>query len=202
MVPPGQYTLKLSLDSKTYTGMATVLPDPRSPVTSEQLQRNVDFSLRARSALDRLADDIDEVRAIAAQTEDLKSRTAKNPAAQGLQQAAEAVAQRCEELAQRMYNPKAEVGYDVLAGRDGGVKLYPQISNLYADTGASDVAPTQGQLQQLDENLADLKQVEDQLSALAQRRSGPTRGAGQSAGIVPRNPAQSELKPALGVNSP
>jgi hypothetical protein len=71
LVPPGQYTLKLSLDSKTYTGMASVLPDPRSPVTSEQLQRNVDFSLRARTALDRLADDIDEVRAIGAQTEAL-----------------------------------------------------------------------------------------------------------------------------------
>ena len=65
-----------------------------------------------------------------------------------------------------MYNPTAEVGYDVLAGRDGGVKLYSQIANLYTDTEASDRAPTQGQQEQLQENLADLKQIEDQLSTL------------------------------------
>jgi hypothetical protein len=66
-----------------------------------------------------------------------------------------------------MYNAQAEVGYDVLAGRDdGGVKLYAQMSNLYAEVAASDRAPTQGQTQQLAEDLTELKMVEDQLNAL------------------------------------
>ena len=167
LVLPGQYTLKLTLEGQTYTTTGTVLADPRSPVTPEQLQQNVAFALQARAGLDRLRDDIEEVRAIRAQAEDLKSRTDNMPAAKALHEAAEAVARRGEQLERRMYNAQAEVGYDVLAGRDdGGVKLYPQISNLYAEVGASDRAPTQGQSQQLAEDLTELKMVEDQLNAL------------------------------------
>ena len=51
----------------------------------------------------------------------------------------------CEalELCKRMHNPKAEVVYDVLAGREGGAKLYSQIAPLFTDTQNSDYAPTQ-----------------------------------------------------------
>ena len=68
-----------------------------------------------------------------------------------------------------MHNPEAEVVYDVLAGRNGGAKLYSQISNLYTDVQSSDFAPTQGQRGQLEENLADLSAIEGELRAL---RSG------------------------------
>ena len=166
MVAPGQYTLKLTLDGKTYASTGVVLADPRSSVAPDQLQQNVAFSLQARAALDRLVDDIVEVRAIRAQTEDIKSRTAKNPAAKALQAAAEAVTKRCDELELQMHNPKAEVVYDVLAGREGGAKLYSQIAPLFSDIQNSDYAPTQGQQAQMEENLADLKQVEEQLNTL------------------------------------
>ena len=166
MVAPGQYTFKLTLDGKAYASSGMVLADPRSPVTAAELQQNIAFALQARAALDRLVDDIDEVRAIRAQTEDIKNRTAKNPAAKPLQEAAGVVLKRCDELELRMHNPKAEVSYDVLAGREGGAKLYSQIAPLFSDIQASDYAPTQGQSGQMDENLADLKQIEDQLGAL------------------------------------
>ena len=162
----GQYTFKLTLDGKAYASSGMVLADPRSPVTAAELQQNIAFALQARAALDRLVDDIDEVRAIRAQTEDIKNRTAKNPAAKPLQEAAGVVLKRCDELELRMHNPKAEVSYDVLAGREGGAKLYSQIAPLFSDIQASDYAPTQGQSGQMDENLADLKQIEDQLGAL------------------------------------
>jgi hypothetical protein len=54
----------------------------------------------------------------------------------------------------------------VLNGRDGGAKLYSQIAPLFSDMQSSDYAPTQGQLEQMEENLADLKQVEAQLQVL------------------------------------
>ena len=167
LVLPGEYTLKLTVDGRTETATATVLADPRSPVTSEQLQQNVAFALQARAALDRLNDDIGDVRAIRAQADDLAQRTAAAPAAKQLHELAASLAARGEQLERRMYNSRAEVGYDVLAGRDDdGIKLYGQISNLYADVGASDRAPTQGQSQQLAEDLTELKMVEDQLNAL------------------------------------
>jgi hypothetical protein len=65
-----------------------------------------------------------------------------------------------------MHNPEAKVVYDVLAGRDGGAKLYSQLSNLYSDIQASDFAPTQGQTGQLDENLAALAAIETELASM------------------------------------
>jgi len=166
MVVPGQYTLRLTLDGKTFASSAVVLADPRSPVSAEQLLQNVAYSLQARTALDRLVDDIDEVRAIRAQTADVQARTARHPGARELQDTAAAVIKRCDDLELRMHNPHAEVVYDVLAGREGGVKLYSQIAPLFSDMQNSDYAPTQGQAEQLADNLAELKQLEAQLGAL------------------------------------
>ena len=166
MVVPGVYTLKLTLDGKTLASSGVVLADPRSPVAPEQLQANVAFSLQARAALDRLVDDIDELRAIRAQTQDAKTRTASHPGAKALQDAAAAVIKRCDDLELLMHNPKAEVVYDVLAGREGGAKLYSQIAPLFSDIQSSDYAPTQGQSEQLEDNLAELKQLEEQLGSL------------------------------------
>ena len=166
MVVPGQYTFKLTLDGKAQSTTGTVLADPRSPATPEQLQQNVAFSLQARAALDRLVDDVEIVRAIRAQTEDVKARTAKHPGAKQLQEAAAAVIKHCEELELRMHNPHAEVVYDVLAGRDGGAKLYSQIAPLFSDIQSSDHAPTQGQLEQLQDDLGELQQLEQDLARL------------------------------------
>jgi photosystem II stability/assembly factor-like uncharacterized protein len=163
---PGTYTLKLTLDGKSYGSTAVVLADPRSPVPAEQLQQNVAFALQARAALDRLVDDIEVVRAIRAQTADIRTRTARHPGARELQEAAAAIIKRCDELELRMHNPQAEVVYDVLAGREGGAKLYSQIAPLFTDIQSADYAPTQGQAEQLADDLADLKQIEDTLSAL------------------------------------
>src|SRR4029077_15816469 len=90
-----------------------------------------------------------------------------NAAAKPLREAADALAKRAELLQSSLDNATPEVGYDVLAGRDnGGVKLYPQISNLYADVEASDRAPTQGQSQVMAENLEEMQKVEEPLSEL------------------------------------
>ncbi|MBP6514067.1 MAG: hypothetical protein KA224_02735, partial [Steroidobacteraceae bacterium] len=130
LVLPGTYTLRLTAGGQVYTSTAEVLPDPRSPVTAAELGQNVAFALEARAALNRLGDDIEEARAIRAQAGDLAKRLAADPAAAALVEAARAVAARCDVLEARMHNPEAEVVYDVLAGRSGGAKLYPQIAPL------------------------------------------------------------------------
>ena len=166
LVLPGKYTFRLNVDDKIYTASGEVLPDPRTTVPLAELQQNVAFTLQARSALERLTDDIEEVRAIRAQTLELKSRIAGKAAANELQELATRVIKRCDLLESRMHNPEAEVVYDVLNGRDGGAKLYSQIAPLFSDMQSSDYAPTQGQQEQMQENLTDLQQVEQQLRAL------------------------------------
>jgi photosystem II stability/assembly factor-like uncharacterized protein len=166
MALPGQYTLKLSLDGQTYSSSGSIAADPHSPVPAAQLQQNVEFALQARAGLDRLVDDIGTVRAIREQTQDLKTRTEKLAGAGDLQASAAQIIKHCDELELRMHNPQAEVVYDVLAGREGGAKLYSQIAPLFTDIQSSDYAPTQGQAEQLADNLADLSQVEAALTAL------------------------------------
>jgi hypothetical protein len=43
VVPPGAYTLKLTVDGKTYTQTVTVKPDPRSPATAAALAAQAAF---------------------------------------------------------------------------------------------------------------------------------------------------------------
>ena len=166
MVLPGKYTFRLNVDEKTSTTVGEVLSDPRTSVPLAELEQNVAFTLQARTALERLTDDIEEVRAIRAQTLELKSRIAGKAGAKELEETATRVIKRCDVLESRMHNPEAEVVYDVLNGRDGGAKLYSQIAPLFSDMQSSDYAPTQGQKEQMDENLSDLQQAEQQLEAL------------------------------------
>lgn len=168
MALPGRYSLKLTVDGHSYTTQAEILPDPRMPVTIDELGQNVAFALQARDALDRLTADVDAVRAIHAQALELQKRTNANPSASNLQAIAKRVLDSSDALESRMHNPEAEVLYDVLAGRHGGAKLYAQISPLFSDIQSSDYGPTQGQLDQMAENLAALKSVEDDLNALRQ----------------------------------
>ena len=85
---------------------------------------------------------------------------------EALRGSADTLAKRCDELESHMHNPEAEVVYDVLAGRKGGAKLYSQLAVLFSDMQSSDYEPAQGQLDQLQENLADMQQVEAQLKAM------------------------------------
>jgi photosystem II stability/assembly factor-like uncharacterized protein len=169
LVLPGRYTLKLTAAGQTLTTEAEVAADPRSTATAEELRANFGFAMQAAAALDRLEQDIEKVRAIRSQAADIGKRTAGNPAARPLQETAAALVRRCDEIEHRMHNPEAEVVYDVLAGREGGAKLYSQLSTLYSDIQTSDFAPTQGQRDQPDENLAALAAIESELKAL---RSG------------------------------
>ena len=166
LVLPGVYTLKLTVAGRSYTTQGEVAADPRSAATAQDLQANYVFALETGAALDRLVRDIEAVRAIRAQADDIATRTAKLPAAKSLHATALSLVERTDAIEARMHNPEAEVVYDVLAGRKGGAKLYSQLSNLYTDVQSSDFAPTQGQRGQLDENLAELSAIEGELRAL------------------------------------
>jgi photosystem II stability/assembly factor-like uncharacterized protein len=183
LVLPGKYTLRLRAGGEIHTTTADVLPDPRSPVTAAELEQNVAFALEARAALDRLADGIEEVRAIRTQASDFATRLALDPNATAAVDAAHALIARCEELESRMHNPEAEVVYDVLAGRSGGAKLYAQIAPLIDSVQAADYAPSQGLRDQLAENLAELKAIETELAAM---RAGELARLEAAASALPR----------------
>jgi photosystem II stability/assembly factor-like uncharacterized protein len=167
--PPGVYTLKLIAGGKSVTTTAEIKADPHSPVPAAELQQNVAYALRARDALDQLVGDVETLRAIREQAQSIKRLVADDAAHRELRAGAEAVIKRCDELERDLHNPKAEVVYDVLGGREGGAKLYSQISPLYSDIQTSDYAPTQGQSEELEADLAEKAALEAKIAAF---RSG------------------------------
>jgi photosystem II stability/assembly factor-like uncharacterized protein len=166
VVLPGVYTFKLHANGQVYSAQGEVGADPRSPVSPDELQQNHAFAIRARGALNTVASHIEAIRAIRAQTTDLKMRTEKLAAASALQTSAAALLARCDAIESRLHNPEAEVVYDVLRGHGGGAKLYSQIAPLYSDVQSSDYGPTQGQREELERNLAELAAIEREIAAL------------------------------------
>jgi hypothetical protein len=166
LAPPGVYTLKLTAAGKTVTTTAEIKPDPHSPVPAAELAQNVAYALRAREALDQLVGDIETIRAIREQVGTVKRLTADDATHKDIGATADAVIKRCDELDLKLHNPKAEVVYDVLAGRQGGAKLYSQIAPLYSDIQTSDYAPTAGQASELEADLVEKATLEGELAAL------------------------------------
>jgi hypothetical protein len=167
LAPPGMYTLRLYVPGQPVaTTSAEVKADPHSPVPAADLAQNVAFALRARDALDQLVDDIETIRAIRDQARTVRKLTTDDAAHKDVRAAADAVIKRCDELDLKFHNPKAEVVYDVLAGRHGGAQLYSQIAPLYSDIQTSDYAPTQGQGSELEADLAEKAALESELAAM------------------------------------
>jgi len=154
------------IGGQTVTTTAEIKPDPHSPVPAAELAQNVAYALRARDALNQLVDDIEAVRAIREQVSTVKRLTAGNAALKDIGASADAIIKRCDELDLKLQNPKAEVVYDVLAGRQGGAKLYSQIAPLYSDIQTSDYAPTQGQSSELEADLVEKAALEGEIAAL------------------------------------
>jgi len=150
---PGEYTLRLSVGEETATATLTVEPDPRVAVSREDLEAQLELALHLRNDLGRVITAVERVRSIADQI------TARNEAIgameagdggngatgrAGLIEQGEAILEALDGLARKLYNPDAEVTYDILAGRAGGAKLYSQIAPLYDFVIEGSGAPTQG----------------------------------------------------------
>ena len=163
---PGEYMLRLTVGGETAETTATVLPDPRSDVSSEALEAQLDFALALRDDLRRTIAAIATVRELRAR---LESRMAL---AEGegdeLAGMAAAIVERLDTLEARLHNPEAEVTYDILAGRGGGAQLYSQLSPLYSFAVEGEGAPTQGMREVAAEHHATLEALEAELAEIVE----------------------------------
>jgi photosystem II stability/assembly factor-like uncharacterized protein len=176
-VAPGRYTLRLTAAGATVEAPIEVRPDPRVPAGTLDAKARVAFALELRGALDRAATAIAAVRSIREQSSALATYTKDQPNADALREAVKAVVQRCDAIEGELHNPQAEVNYDILAGREGGAKLYSQMSPLYDWAQSANTAPTQSmrdryavlnrELTRLEGQIAELRRTE--LAAVEQQ---------------------------------
>ncbi|MGH8135490.1 MAG: glycosyl hydrolase [Steroidobacteraceae bacterium] len=166
LAPPGTYSLTLRGAGADSQATVVIEPDPRAPVMPDEVRQNVAFSLDLRDAFDALVENVAEIAAIRTQVGDLRSRLGDDAGVTDLRGTANRVLAACDTIEGTLHNPKAQVSYDVLAGRDGGAKLYSQLTFLYDSNDSSDYPPAQGLREQFAAVAAELKQREDELAAL------------------------------------
>lgn len=167
-VVPGSYRLRLNVDGKTYEQALTVLADPRSDASPENLASQSTFLLSVRDRLSSISADAVTLRRLRQQLEARNGDLSSDARMSQLVAMGSDAIQKIEVLEKQLYNPNAKVNYDILAGRDGGAKQYSRNGWLYLTSIDHNGPPTQG-MREVDKELGELyqqtKQALDQLQA-------------------------------------
>jgi hypothetical protein len=87
----------------------------------------------------------------------LKSNTKAGP----LIQSSDALIQKLNSLEEQLHNPRAQIGYDILAQK-GGAKLYSRMSAVFNFAMEGDGLPTQGTKEAFEEQKQQLDRYDEQ----------------------------------------
>ncbi len=170
LVPAGRYTATLTLGDLSTKTTLEVLSDPRTKTSAVDIAQDYAFARTLIAEIDRTRLMIEGVRVLrrqlSAQLNALKVGASDDPKALALRTTGAALNKTLLSIEEKLHNPSAKVVYDVLAGRDGGAKLYHQLVPLYAWAQSADDAPTQGMRERHAELLNELEQVEDEYAAM------------------------------------
>jgi hypothetical protein len=142
-VLPGTYTLKLTVDGKSFSTPLVVKQDPRVQTPQDQLKEQLDLALRLRDDVTHLAEIVGQIRAIRTQLSARNELLKDTPKAADLVKLGKEVIGKLDSIEGRLHNPKAEFAYDIMAQR-GGTQLYSKMGYLYGTLIGSDHPPTQG----------------------------------------------------------
>ncbi|MGI9234765.1 MAG: WD40/YVTN/BNR-like repeat-containing protein, partial [Woeseiaceae bacterium] len=166
LVVPGEYRLRLTVAGQSVVRPVTVLPDPRSNATVENLQAQTDFLIDVRDRISNITRDAEKLRDIRDQLEARHKAMSDDPRASRLLTLGKDALEKVVAIEKTLYNPNAKVNYDILAGRDGGAKLYSRAGWLYRTALDHNGPPTQGMREVNGELAALYEQSQSALSRL------------------------------------
>lgn len=141
---PGDYRVVLRVGATVASQSLRVEPDPRSTATGEQRAAQLAFQLEQRDRMTRIAELVDTIRNLRDQIEDRNRRLAGDERTGDLVAMGTRLVTALDAVEEQLHSPHAEVDYDVLAGRNGGVKLFSRLMWLAGAADAHDGPPTQG----------------------------------------------------------
>lgn len=147
LVVPGEYRLRLTVAGESVEQQATVVPDPRSDATIEELNAQTDFLIEVRDRISSITADAQRLRNIREQLTARQKALSEEPGVSRLLKLSEAALEKVVTIEQALYSPNAKVNYDILAGRDGGAKLYSRAGWLYRTAMDHSGPPTQGMVE-------------------------------------------------------
>src|SRR5207247_1219086 len=104
--------------------------DPRVAISREESAAQLEFALRLRDDLTKIARLVKQVRNIRGQLDARHALVAKDSRMAKLVPMMQDLARNLDGLEAELHNPKAKVVYDILAMK-GGAKLLSQLAPLY-----------------------------------------------------------------------
>jgi photosystem II stability/assembly factor-like uncharacterized protein len=163
-VIPGNYTVRLTVgDGAPLTAPVVLKQDPRSAVSAADLKSQFDFLLAARDKLTEVNTQIERIRAVRAQLNDVKKRAGSDEKAKPIADAASAIDKKMTAIEEALYQTKNKSPQDPL---NYPIRLNDKLAAVADSASLGDFAPTAQHravyaqlVQQIDVQLAQIRDV-------------------------------------------
>jgi photosystem II stability/assembly factor-like uncharacterized protein len=139
MALPGKYTVKLTVDGKTYTAPLTVVNDPRSKVPQADLVAEYKLATTLMDAVARDHQTVDQILELRAELKELHERLAGGPNAKGILAAMDDLDHKASVIENVLYQSNAKTNEELL---NFPTELNSKIAYLEDEVDFGDGAPT------------------------------------------------------------
>lgn len=139
MVIPGDYQVRLTFAGKSWTEPLRVVANPRSKVTTEDLQAQHQFLIEIRDKLVETHDAIRRIREVRAQLDDLRKRLAKDEKYAALRESAKTLDEKMTAVEEALYQTKNRSSQDPL---NFPIRLNDKLNAVAASASMGSFRPT------------------------------------------------------------
>ena len=155
MALPGKYTVKLTVDGKTYTQPLTVVNDPRSKVPQADLVAEYKLASTLMDAVARDHQAVDQILELRGELKQLRKRLAGDPNAKAILPAMEDLDHKASVIENVLYQSHAKTNEELL---NFPTELNSKIAYLEDEVDFGDGAPTAQFKEMARQYLAELDQ--------------------------------------------
>jgi photosystem II stability/assembly factor-like uncharacterized protein len=157
---PGTYRVRLTVGDWSDTKSFEVMKDPRIDTTQEDFQKQFDLAIQVRDAISASHDILRKLRSVRTQANDLAARLKAAGMAEGVDEAAEALADKLTELENKVYQTENQGFQDPLNYQP---MLDNQLVGLYDAINDSEARPTDGSFERYDDLMKVLNEYQSEL---------------------------------------
>jgi len=138
-VPAGTYDVRLTVGDETRTTTADLKQDPRTSASQADLQAQFDYLLAANKKLTEIHEQIERIREVRKQLDDLKKKLAKDEKAKPIVDAAKELDKKMTAIEEALYQTKNRSAQDPL---NFPIRLNDKLASVAESASIGDFAPT------------------------------------------------------------
>jgi photosystem II stability/assembly factor-like uncharacterized protein len=138
-VVPGTYDVRLTVGDDTRTATVELKKDPRTSASQADLQAQFDYLLAANKKLTEIHEQIERMREVRKQLDDLKKRIGKDEKAKPIVDAAKALDKKMTAIEETLYQTKNRSAQDPL---NFPIRLNDKLASVAESASTGDFAPT------------------------------------------------------------